>query len=481
MRMATLVIRNQFAQLQGDFPEEVVRRVTSYPVKGACFTKSYQTQRSDGSRRWDGRCHLFLPTDNLFPAGLVPIVHRALIEAGTPVEIRDRTEYPAPRHAAPALRDLPGDLRDYQREGIGRAILERRGILKIATGGGKTVLAAGLMSQLGLPALVLTDSKDLLHQTRDVLVRHLGAPIGCIGDGEWEEQQIVVGSIATLGAQLQTPRARAFLRSRQVLIADEVHHGASNRAFQVLMACPAPYRVGLSATPTGRSDNADLKTLGAIGPVIYEVSARELIRTGVLVQPVVEFVPIEAPLVPRGASYPAAYRAGIVECVPRNQVVVAHARRFLDQGLQVLILVREIDHGRNLCGLLGEAGIAAEFIWGLGLGAGARKDALDRFRAGALRCLCASEILDEAIDLPGIDALLLAGGGKSEIQTIQRIGRGMRTGKRASVLSVVDFADLTHRYLARHSLRRLRTYQLAGSVKVFYRGEQIPTVSEPSP
>jgi superfamily II DNA or RNA helicase len=159
-------------------------------------------------------------------------------------------------------------------------------------------------------------------------------------------------------------------------------------------------------------------------------------------------------------------------------MVVAHARRFVGQGLQTLILVREIDHGRNLLALLRSEGVAAEFIRGLGLAAEARKDVLDRFRAGTLQCLVASEILDEAIDLPNLDALLLAGGGKSEIQTVQRIGRGMRTGKRALVLSVVDFADLTHRYLARHSLRRLQTYQLAGSVKIYYRGEEIPTAQE---
>ncbi len=471
--MVRILVKNQFAQLEGDFPRDAVDRATSYPVRGAAFTRLYQKKRADGTRLWDGRQRLLLPPANVFPAGLLDVVHRALTRADVPVEVGDLTHYPPPKHAAPVLRELPSGLRPYQREGIARAILQRRGILKIATGGGKTVLAAGLLAQLGLPALVLVDSKDLLHQTREVLERHLGRPTGAVGDGLWQEGELVVGTVATLATRLHEPRTRTLLRSRQALIADEVHHGASDSAFRVLMACPAPYRIGLSATPTGRSDNADLRTLGAIGPVIYEVSAEELIESGVLVRPVVEFVPIEAPLVPRGADYPTAYRLGVVESVPRNEIVARRAREFFVSGHQVLVLVREIEHGRRLLELLQTAGVPAELLCGLGLSAEARKEALGRFRSGALRCVVATEILDEAIDIPNIDALLLAGGGKSEIQTVQRIGRGMRTGKRATVLSVVDFADLTHRYLARHSLCRLETYQRERAIRIVYRGEPI--------
>ena len=476
--MASIVVRNQFAQVQGEFPEEVVRQATSYAVRGAQFTRRYREKRADGTRRWDGRRHLFLPIDNLLPAGLVGQVHAALTDHGVPVEVRDLTDYPPAHHTSPEIFDLPGGgaLRDYQREGIRQAIVRRRGILKIATGGGKTVLAAGLIAQLGLPAIVVVDSKDLLHQTHEVLARHLRREVGLLGDGQWREAEIAVGTVATLAAR--GDRARAFLQSRKLLIADEAHHGASDRAFRVLMRCPAPYRIGLSATPTGRSDNADLKTVAAIGPVIFDVSAAELIASGFLVRPVVDFVPIDEPQLPRSASYASVYRQGVVECAARNRRVAAHARAFHASGLQSLILVRELDHGRLLLRLLEEAGVPAEFICGEGISSDMRRDALARFRSGALRCLVASEILDEAIDLPGIDALLLAGGGKSEIQTIQRIGRGMRTGKRAAVLSVVDFADLTHRYLARHSLERLRTYRREGAIEIRYRGHALERARE---
>ena len=468
-----VVVQNQFAQIQGPFPD-TVRRVTSYAVQGAFFSASFQKRRPDGSRAWDGRRRLLLEPESIFPAGLLDRVRAAMEEAGCPPEIADLTDYPPPLRDAPVLFDIPGEgkLRDYQLEGIARALERRRGILKIATGGGKTVLAAGLISQLGRPSVILVESIDLLRQTVAVLERHLRQPVGVIGDGRWVEAEFTVASVGTLAARL-AGQGKAFLRSRQLVIYDEVHHGASDTSFKVLMACPAAWRIGLSATPTGRSDGADLKTTGALGPVIFEVCPRELVAAGVLVRPVVEFVPVDEPLLPCAIDYQTAYRLGIVENQQRHRLAAARVKQYLDAGLHVLVLVRQIDHGRALLAALHDVGVTAEFVFGAEHGTEERGAALDRLRDGRLRCLVASEIFDEGVDAPAIDALVLAGGGKSEIRTIQRLGRGMRGGKRSPVLHVCDFADMTDPRLARHALQRLRTYRRQG-VDVRYAPDAAP-------
>lgn len=466
--MVRLVVKNQFCQIQGTFPEDVVRRATSYPVQGYAFMPSWR------KRKWDGRKHLLLGPENIFPAGLVDAVRDALERAGSEVTLEDVTEYPPAAHAQPALIDLPGEgcLRDYQTAGIRRAIERRRGILRIATGGGKTILAAGLISQMGLPTVFLTESVDLLTQTRQVFERHLRRPIGVIGDGSWEESEITVASVQTLAGQMKPDgRARAFLKTRRLVIFDETHHAASDSSFRVLMGCPAPWRLGLSATPTGRSDRADLRTIATIGPVIYDVPARELVQAGVLVKPVVEFVSVSEPQLPPGIGYQDAYRQGIVENTTRNGLAAARARDFAGLGYTVLALVRQIDHGQALLRELRDAGVRAEFIYGGGSTAEERRETLDRLRDGRLTCLIASEIFDEGIDVPSVDALILAGGGKSEIQVVQRIGRGMRRGKKSPVLEVVEFADMMDPRLARHALERLRTYRREG-IEIRYAGEQ---------
>src|SRR5690606_25588717 len=81
--------------------------------------------------------------------------------------------------------------------------------------------------------------------------------------------------------------------------------------------------------------------------------------------------------------------------------------------------------------------------------------ALKDFGERRLPVLIASRILDEGVDVPTIDALILAGSRKSRIKTMQRLGRGLRGDK----LIAVEFANFTNDYLLRHSLQRYEDYK----------------------
>jgi superfamily II DNA or RNA helicase len=75
----------------------------------------------------------------------------------------------------------------------------------------------------------------------------------------------------------------------------------------------------------------------------------------------------------------------------------------------------------------------------------------------------ASPIFDEGIDVPRVDTVILACGGKSYVKLLQRIGRGMRKkddGK--NELIIIDFIDDTNKYLLKHSDRRIKTYVSEG-------------------
>ncbi|NJL54364.1 hypothetical protein HC928_03635 [bacterium] len=79
---------------------------------------------------------------------------------------------------------------------------------------------------------------------------------------------------------------------------------------------------------------------------------------------------------------------------------------------------------------------------------------VERFYGG-FGVLAHNTILDEGVDVPTIDALILAGSRKSRIKTMQRLGRGLRGNK----LIAVEFANFTNDYLLRHSLQRLEDYK----------------------
>jgi len=154
-------------------------------------------------------------------------------------------------------------------------------------------------------------------------------------------------------------------------------------------------------------------------------------------------------------------QGGIIHNDFRNRIICKLTNKYYKEGKQVVILIKEIAHGDILNGLLYdyEEGvyIPHEFING-STHIEKRSEILDDFRKGLFGVLISSVILDQGVDIPNIDILVLAGGGSSKIKSLQRIGRGLRLNDGKKNLMVVDFADRTHRYLAKHSYDRVQSY-----------------------
>ena len=83
-------------------------------------------------------------------------------------------------------------------------------------------------------------------------------------------------------------------------------------------------------------------------------------------------------------------------------------------------------------------------------------------KGGAI--LVASTIFDEGVDIPEIDALILAGGGQSYIKNIQRVGRALRPKMHKDYVVIYDFLDGRNPkdkkdYLAQHTRSRIEDYK----------------------
>ena len=79
-------------------------------------------------------------------------------------------------------------------------------------------------------------------------------------------------------------------------------------------------------------------------------------------------------------------------------------------------------------------------------------------KEGKHRCVIASSIFDEGVDVRPLSALILAGAGKSQTRALQRIGRVIRAyeGKKDAI--VIDFFD-DSKYLRKHSQARRKIYR----------------------
>lgn len=464
--------------LGSGFPLPAVIAATSFMVPGHRFSPKFK------SGQWDGRRHLFSARSQKFPSGLWPRVRDVLDRAGVAWRL---SEVAAPPPVGLIFADAPTPLRDYQISALRSAAEAGRGIIQIATGGGKTMLAAALIRDLARPAVFFVHTRELLYQTRDVFLRELGVPIGVLGDGQADLAPVMVATIQTAarifdveleanddsepGEEQSEERAltraeireaaRAALEAAQVAIFDECHHVPADSCFQLAKKLrSAHFRYGLSATPW-TEPGRDLVLEAALGPRVCSLSGSDLIRSGFLVAP--EITMRAAPVVTfskRRPAYAQVYRAAIVDNLMRNTAIAHAARQEAAEGRSVLILVAQVRHGEQLLPLLPGAG----FSHG-SLDTDRRREHLEGLRSGRLRILIATTLADEGLDIPTLDTLILAGGGKSAVRAYQRVGRTLRPAPGKTTARVIDFFDRAP-YLDEHSMERLRLYRREPEFKV---------------
>jgi superfamily II DNA or RNA helicase len=329
-------------------------------------------------------------------------------------------------------------------------------------------VAIAVTKHLAIPTLFLVERLELLHQTRKRFSTRLGISlddIGVVGDGQYQiGKWVTIATPASLATRIK--KNKALPQLWQMVISDEAHHCGADTFYDVLDSLSAYYRFGMSGTPLNRSDGADLRLIAQTGPVLYDVSNKLLVERGISVQPHVEMVKIDKPIIPPKTAWGVVQKLGVTENATLNRKVVEKALENIGNGEQVLILVDTIKHGDTLDKMMWLAGGAAncgfsthhQFINGKE-DTTTRLKALEDFQNQTIKCLIATSILDEGVDIPNIDVLILAAGGKSKIRLLQRAGRGLRTDEGKDRLLIIDFANFTHKYLLKHSLQRLQTYK----------------------
>lgn len=249
-------------------------------------------------------------------------------------------------------------------------------------------------------------------------------------------------------------------------IVHNCHHIAHNKSFDVLMDIPGWCRYGFSGTPIMRGNLNDLKLIAATGPVQVEVTNADLIDNGWSAVPTVYIHSISYKKLDAtefyDTSYQYAYTEGIVGNTVRHNLACEIVESIVLDGKSVLILVNRLAHGEALLEMLydNHPDIQAIFVHGSSSVAD-RRAALDRLSSDNI-CVIATPIFDEGVDVPALDAVVLAGGGKSQWKLLQRLGRGLRRKEGDNVVQIHDFDDYFNKYLDRHCNERIRVYVREG-------------------
>lgn len=472
--MITIDVYSNYSVMTGEYDYLIVDKATRFRKTGYKHVRAYKTHQ------WDGYTRLFNKRNGVFPTGLKDriIKYYKKQAPGSLIEVIDHRKFKN-KKLIPKIENVKLDgitLRDHQIKACRAMLRQRNGVLWASTNSGKTACAIAVIKALNLNTLFLVKGKDLVLQTYDRFKNRLGEnDVGIITANKWDVKKFNVASTDTLSRRLSPPPSRRgknseknkklveqLLTSVDVVIVDECHQLASDGAYNVLKTCTAPYRYGLSGTPFKRGDKQDLKLIAMTGEVCYKITNKEMIEDGVSVPAEINLIDIEHPNLGNQINYVDAYDLGIINNEYRNTYICGVTESYYNKGKSVLIIVKNIEHGNGLDELLysfrEDAFIPHTFIHG-STPMEERTEAIESFKTGVTKVMIASSILDQGIDIPSIDVIIFACGGNSQIRAIQRIGRGLRLNDKKDKLIIIDFTDRTNKYLAKHSIDRIKTYQ----------------------
>ncbi|MFA6926770.1 MAG: DEAD/DEAH box helicase [Bacteroidales bacterium] len=428
-----------------------IDRELSYRPAGYDRTDSYI--KGD----WDGRIQLFKQSRSgaswYFPSGLLSRVTNVLDIFGTPYAV----VAPEPWEADPQGFEWvsPYTLRHYQQEIVDVAYAAGGGVVALPTGSGKTLVGLKLIQMFDMPTLVTVHTKELLYQWQTEIKKHLGVDCGVVGDGTKEWGVITVAMLQTLGVMFRQNEVSRL--EFGMYLADEVHRTGADMTYNIAMRCTARTRFGLSATPK-RTDNAELKIFAATGPIVSTLTPCDLIKAGYLARPKLTLISVGGAQGFFSQDWQKEYVAHIVTNDERNEKIVDEVVRLVREGKQVYIHVERIAHLDLLYNMIvkeiGADKVAK--IWGK-VSTDDRQRLLQRFRNCRLNVLIGT-ILKEGVDLPAMDAVILAGGLSSEVALVQKVGRVLRLNERFDYAEVIDFIDNGGRFCRKHSELRYQAF-----------------------
>lgn len=381
------------------------------------------------------------------------------------------------------------ELADFQVSCIAKSLMLRRGLLTVPTGGGKTEIMLAIIQYL----IAITPTDEIIivinptillaeqFKARSVLRGFDPGMVGVVSGSTKEYQcKVLTFTMASLLLALRAkkPEVMRVLDKVKHLFIDETHHLRCTSMVEILkLLPPVTTLIGVSGSPftikEPFNDSGDTLMWGLTGGPIFDVPYEYLVKIGFIARPIVHMKKIEGKLLKYPGRFQKIYDSFIVKHDRRNELIAKYAQRAVEMGFKVLILVQRLPHAADIMNRLRDEKVISVFGGETSMTFDENtgdtitskidyNDFREEFESGGYTIAIGSTVADEGLDLPSVGFVLMAGGGKSRIKVLQRLGRGLRRKKDGqNVVYVVDFKDMGHVYLNAHSNSRLKLYKEA--------------------
>lgn len=322
----------------------------------------------------------------------------------------------------------------------------RRALIVMATGLGKTVLAALDIAALATTAgsspsvLWIAHRRELLEQAASTLRRGLpDARFAWLLSGVRPQEpfDVLFASVQSL-ARPATLAALAVDRFDYVVV-DEVHHAEAPSYRRILAHFTPAFLLGLTAT-LERADGGDV-------PGLFDdhVPYRADVGTGIGEDLLVPFAYFG--LADTTDYRPISWRSGRFDVAELSQALETQARMeklwsaWSDPekaGSRTMVFCASIAHAAFVRDWLGNRGVRVRLCHG-GPYSDDRAAALQDLEAGRIDAICSVDLFNEGIDCRPLDRVVMLRPTESPVLFLQQLGRGLRKSDGKDRLVVIDF------------------------------------------
>lgn len=314
----------------------------------------------------------------------------------------------------------------------------RRGLVVLATGLGKTWLAAFDAERMGARrVLFVAHREEILSQAAETFVRirkglRVGFYTGKARDGDVD---VLCASVQTLAraAHLEKFAPQHF----DYVVVDEFHH-ASAATYRKLLGHFAPsFLLGLTATPD-RTDQSDILSFCDDNLVftcgLFDGIDQELLAPFHYYGIWDEEVDYREIPWRNGKFDPEQLSSKLATLARARHALKEWRERAQRRTIAFCVSTR---HADVMAEQFRRAGVEAAAVYsGSSLGRG---EALTRLREGQLQVIFSVDLFNEGVDLPSIDTVMMLRPTESKILFLQQFGRGLRRSEGKSHLVVLDF------------------------------------------